>query len=184
MTHIVTTAYRYKPRKRAKAAVIESSAVITANRRRMLAARVFSNAGIVLTVLAGLIPLVASDRAFRWLLALGLVFVGGICMSVCGRGTRRNVTTAYRYKWPPPEGEPLLRLHTDAIQDENDVAMACDCCGGHAAHRQTVFCGGALGLGGKRNRRHGVRGATARTSVHDGAEQNQQPHALFLSFPA
>ena len=79
---IVTTAYRYKPRKRAKAVVIESSAVITANRRRMLAAQVFSNVGIVLTVLASLIPLVASERAFMWLLALGLVFVGG----TCGRG--------------------------------------------------------------------------------------------------
>jgi len=30
-------------------------------------------------------------------------------------------------KRQPSEGEPLLRLHTDAIQDENDVAMACDC---------------------------------------------------------
>jgi hypothetical protein len=39
----------------------------------------------------------------------------------------RIVTRAYRYKWPPPEGEPLLRLHTDAVQDENDVAMASDC---------------------------------------------------------
>jgi hypothetical protein len=92
-TRIVTTAYRYKRRKRAKAAVSESSAVITANRRRMFAARVFSNAGIVLTVLAGLIPLVASDRAFRWLLALGLVFVGGICMAVAHRLAPRSSAT-------------------------------------------------------------------------------------------
>jgi hypothetical protein len=92
-TRIVTTAYRYKRRKRAKAAVSESSAVITANRRRMLAAQVFSNAGIVLTVLAGLIPLVASDRASRWLLALGLVSVGGFCMAVAHRLAPRSSAT-------------------------------------------------------------------------------------------
>ena len=67
--------------------------MVIANRRRMLSGQVFSNAGIVLTVLAGLITPVASDRVSRWLLALGLVFVGGVCMAVAHRLAPRSSAT-------------------------------------------------------------------------------------------
>ena len=49
---------------------------------RLLLAKVFSNVGITLTVLAVVYLALGTDMAFRWLLAAELVLIGGLCLGV------------------------------------------------------------------------------------------------------
>ena len=67
-------------------------AVIAASPRRLLLAKVFSNGGITLTVLAVYLVL-GAGTAFRWLLAAELVLVGGLCVGVAQGLMLRSSTT-------------------------------------------------------------------------------------------
>ena len=60
----------------------------------------------------------------------------------------------------------LLRLHTNPVEDEEDVAVSRDHFWDRSARGQATSCSRALGLFSERHGRNRVRNATARTGVY------------------
>ena len=104
--------------------------------------------------------------------------------------TQRARTVLAEQRWRGPAGQfcrpassaygvrLLLHLHTDPVDDGNDVAVPRDHSWDRAAHGQTISCSHALGLIGKWHSRNSVRNAAAWTGVYHCAEDDQQPHPI------